>query len=118
MSVTRLLVCGLLVASGLTLAAFTLHGAFDARQVAVAGAPGGAPGPALKPWSTSTFGAKGGLVAASPEPGARRPSAAAPDARAARKKRRAQKRPAEPTRKTKPQAQQTASQWPWSMFGN
>ncbi|MFZ1104408.1 MAG: hypothetical protein WAN86_16435 [Hyphomicrobiaceae bacterium] len=135
MSVTRLLICGLLVASGLILAAFTLHGAFDGRQVETAGAPGGAPGPALKPWSTSTFGAKGGLAAASadgPEPGlsktqarqtgskpgARPPGAAAPDAKAAKKKRRTEKRPAEPTRKTKQQPQQTASQWPWSWFGN
>jgi hypothetical protein len=135
MSVTRLLICGLLVASGLTLGAFTLHGAFDERQVATAGTPGGAPGPALKPWFTSTFGAKGGPVAvgadapdprlpkmqarqAGAKPAARAPGAAAPDGKAAKKKRRTEKRPTEPTRKTKQQPQQTASQWPWSWFGN
>jgi hypothetical protein len=52
------------------------------------------------------------------KPGARPPGAAAPDAKAAKKKRRAVKRPAEPTQKTKQQPQQTASQWPWSWFGN
>jgi hypothetical protein len=132
MSVTRLLFCGLLVASGLILAAFTLHGAFDGRP---AGAASAVAGPALKPWSTNTFGAKGGPVAVSadaPEPGsskaqppqagakpgARPPGAATPDAKAAKKKRRTAKRPAEPTPKAKQQPQQTASQWPWSWFGN
>jgi hypothetical protein len=129
MSVTRLLMSGLLVASGLILASFTLHGAFDAPAGAVAG-------PALKPWSTSTFGAGGRPVAASADaqeagsksqrprtgakPGAKAadvaPSVAEADTRTAKKKPRAEKRPTEQAQKTK--QQQAASEWPWSWFGN
>lgn len=133
MSVMRLFICGLLVASGLILAAFTLHGAFDGRQVHASD------GPALKPWSTSTVGAGGRPVAASvgapgagtskpqpPQTGSKprakapsaAPGAATADTKTARKKPRAEQRSTEQARKTKQQPQQTASQWPWSWFGN
>ena len=129
MSVARLLISGLLVASGLVLAAFTLYGAFDGGQVQ---ASGGLP---LKPWSTNTFGARGRLVAASVAPGseggkapppqtgsqpdAKPPSAAASDAKAAKKKKRAEKRSSEQAQKSKQPPQQAAFQWPWSgWFGN
>ena len=129
MSVIRLLISGLLVASGLVLAAFTLHGAFDGGQVQASG------GPPLKPWSTNTFATGGRVVAASAaprsesgkapppqsgsQPDAKPPAAAASDAKSARKKKRAEKRASEQAQKSKPAPQQTAFQWPWSSwFGN
>jgi hypothetical protein len=132
MSVTRLLVSGLLVASGLVLAAFTLHGAFDARQVQASS------GPTLKPWSTDIFGAGGRRVVTStdaPEPAPKAmvteaspklnakasmaPSAATADAKVKKKKRteKRQTTPVEEAQKTKQQQSQQASlQWPWSWF--
>lgn len=145
MSVARLLLSGLLVASGLILAAFTLHGSFDSRQTQASAAQG----PALKPWSTNTFEAGGRLAPASPDrserqppqaqaaraslkpdskpPGAAAAGRTAADAKAAAVKarrrlaerRRAEKRLAEEqAQKAKQQAQQAALQWPWSLFGN
>ena len=99
MSVIRLLISGLMVASGLTLGAFTLNGAFDAR-------PTQASGSALKPWATTT------------SPGKASPSTAATDAKETKKKRRAEKRPTEQAQKTKQPPQQAAGVWPWSWFGN
>jgi hypothetical protein len=132
MSVTRLLISGLLVASGLILAAFTLHGAFDAGQVQASG------GPPLKPWATNTVGAGGGRVAAGKEApegikaqsaqtgakpdvkfsDAKSSNAATADAKAAKRKRRMEKQAAEQAQRTKPPPQQAALQWPWSWFGN
>jgi hypothetical protein len=97
LSVIRLLISGLLVASGLTLGAFTLYGAFDARPTQASG---------LKPWATTT------------SPHKTAPGTAATDAKETKKKRRAEKRPAEPTQKTKQPPQQAAAEWPWSWFGN
>jgi hypothetical protein len=133
MSVTRLLLSGLLVASGLILAAFTLHGSFDARQMQASSAQG----PALKPWSTNTFEAGGRLVAASagkseqqlpqaqparpgPKLDGKRPgaSAAAKAATAAKARRLAEKRLAEKALKAKQPPQQAALQWPWNWLGN
>lgn len=112
MSVMRLLISGLLVASGLILAAFTLHGAFDGWQLQTAGASG----PALSPWSTNTLKAGDRRVSTSadaPESGQSRaqPSktGAKADAKASGKRKRTEKRPA-----AQPPKQQAASQWPWS----
>jgi hypothetical protein len=126
MSVTRLLLSGLLVTSGLILAAFTLHGAFDTWQVQASGAQG----PPIKPWATHTYGASGRLVATSsdaPKPGlSKTPGRASPkpdgdpkaDARA-RRKRQAEKRQAQKAQRAKqPSPQQAALQWPWNWFGN
>jgi hypothetical protein len=116
MSVVRLLISGLLVASGLVLAAFTLHGAFDGGQVQASG------GPALKPWSTNTLPGSVGGKASPPQTGSQpdaKPSAAASDAKAAKKKKRAEKGPSEQAQKSKQPPQQAALQWPWSSwFGN
>jgi hypothetical protein len=126
MSVARLLISGLLVASGLVLAAFTLHGAFDARQVHASGPP-------LKPWSTDTIGAGGRRVTQQGQPKTTAgtapkadvaPSGATADAKAAaakaRRKRLAEKQAAEKKlaeeAKAKQQPQQTALQWPWNWF--
>jgi hypothetical protein len=130
MSVARLLISGLLVASGLVLAAFTLHGAFDARQVQAS---------ALKPWSTDTLGAKGRRAAPDAQPkatagtafkadvtsaGAPTDAKATADAKAAAKARRkqlaekraAEKKAADEAKAKQQQPQQTALQWPWNWF--
>jgi hypothetical protein len=117
MSVTRLLLSGLLVASGLILAAFTLHGAFDPHWPMHAS---GATGPALKPWSTNTVIKPDAAPQAAPAQDAK----ATADARAAalaRKKKLAEKRRAEKQlaeQKAKEQPQQAALQWPWNWLGN
>ena len=95
MSVIRLLISGLLVASGLTLGTLTLYGAFDAPANRTAGAQG----PVLKPWATKTS-----------------PTVATSDAK--KSKRRSEKRPVEQAQKPKRPPQQAAAEWPWSWFGN
>jgi flagellar biosynthesis GTPase FlhF len=145
MSVAKLFLSGILVASGLVLGAFTLHGYFDPRwhlrqteaaetRARVSGA-----------WTTSTHVAAGHAVArevATAQPRAEktgfRPDAAAPnpeaaEAKAAEVKARkrlaekklaeqkvAEKRQAEEARKAEKAAaeQRTTFKWPWNWFAN
>ena len=147
MSSARLLFSGSLVASGLILGAFTLHGTFDQ------GAARRGPQPQAEPRGISAFQtrtqvapgekaaqdatAQPALVTAStksdttPEPNAA--DAMSPEekaARAAARRKLAEKRRAEKADKEKadreklakakqqPPPQQAAAQWPWSWFGN
>jgi type IV secretory pathway VirB10-like protein len=139
MSVAKLFLSGILVASGLILGAFTLHGYFDPRwqlrqteaaetRARVSGA-----------WTTSTHVAAGHAVArevATAQPRADRtglkPDAAAPNPEAAEAKaveakarkrlaeqKLAEKRQAEEARKAEKAAeQQTTFKWPWNWFAN
>lgn len=137
MSVARLLLSGLLVASGLILGAFTLHGTF-APQLPLLMQATGPGGPAGKAWVTTTRVAAGSakvqkadtppLQPASLRQDARPASTAAANAKAAAEKarrrrtakRRAEKRPAEAQKleKAKEQPQQATFQWPWNWLGN
>jgi hypothetical protein len=92
-SVLRLGLAGLLIVSGLSLGGLTLYGAFDPR-------PTNASQPALKPWATTTS-----------------PRAGAAEAKDAKKKRSAEKRPTDEAQKTKKQSQQAVADW-WDWFNN
>ncbi len=124
MSLARLFVSGLLVAGGLILGAFTLHGYFDPqwaqRQALAASA-----GERLKePRAINTFQGRSRFVASRAEPASpsTRPSAATasaaivkasdtrPVAKAPAKKKVVVEKP-----KTPPQQ---ASVWPWNLFSN
>jgi hypothetical protein len=147
MSSVRLLLSGSLVAGGLILGAFTLHGAFDPyaaqkRQTADRGLHGGPKG--INAFQTKTRLVTGETVA---QDGARQPplvkasakSSAKPAealsaeeraARAAARRKLAEKKRAEKAQKEKaereklakakqqPQPQQATLQWPWSWFGS
>jgi hypothetical protein len=148
MSVAKLLLSGLLVASGLILGAFTLHGYFDPewleRQAAAAGqrSPAGVP-----KWSTSVDDrnrvmsivpeGSGPSKPAKPGPNpdaradaradAKPPSRADADAEKARRrlaaKKLAEKRKAEEAQKAQKAekakgSQQATFQWPWNWLGN
>ena len=128
MSLGKLFLSGLLIAGGLILAAFTLHGYFDPqwaqRQVLAAGARERA----QEPKAINTFQGRSRFVASraeQPSPGARPPAATtavavnpnafvkAADTKPAAKSP-VKKKVAE---KPKPQPQQ-ASVWPWNLFSN
>jgi hypothetical protein len=140
MSVVRLLIAGLMVASGLILGTFTLHGYFDPqwreRQLQAAGTPGRV----TEPWATSTRAGNAVIqepAVAVPKPPpqaavkpAPKPDAAIADADAEAKaaakakrlaeKKRAEKKKAEEAHKlekAKQKSEQTTFQWPWSSPG-
>jgi hypothetical protein len=92
-SVLRLGLAGLLVVSGLGLGGLTLYGAFDPR-------PTHASRPPLKPWATTTSSRAG-----------------AAETKDVKKKRRAEKRPADEAQKTKQQSQQAVADW-WDWLNN
>jgi hypothetical protein len=136
MSSLRLLLSGSLVASGLILGAFTLHGAFDPdlRQKQLKSAHSEArDGPKVNAFQTRTHfasGAKGGQDATPKvvKPTARPETKAAGTmtaedkaARAAERRKLAEKRRAEREEKERaakakqqPQPQQATLQWPWN----
>jgi hypothetical protein len=139
MSVVKLFVSGVLVASGLILGAFTLHGYFDpqwqVRQMRAAETSGRVSGA----WATSTHVAVGrtaakAVASAQPitektglKPDAGPPHTEAAEAKAAAAKARkrlaekklAEKRQAEEVRKVEEATQQQATfQWPWNWFAN
>ena len=133
MSVTRLLLSGLLVASGLILGAFTLHGAFAPPSPLFMQATGPR-GPVGQAWVTTTRAAGGSaevqkadmlrLQSASLRQDAKPPGTAAADAKTAAEKarrrqaakKRAEKRlmEAQKLEKAKQQPQQATFQWPWN----
>jgi colicin import membrane protein len=132
-----------MVASGLILGTFTLHGYFDPqwqeRQLQAVGAPARV----TEPWATSTRAGNAvvrepAVVAPKPPPQAAvkpapKPDAAISDADAEAKaaakakrlaeKKRAEKKKAEEAQKLEKakqaqQSQQTTFQWPWNLLGN
>jgi hypothetical protein len=141
MSVAKLFLSGIMVASGLVLGAFTLQGYFDPRwqlrQTEAAETRGRVSGA----WTTSTHVAAGHTVAREPttaqprvektglKPDAGAPNPDAADAKGAAAKERkrlaekklaeqklAEKRQAEEVRKAA--EQQTTFKWPWNWFAN
>jgi hypothetical protein len=140
MSSAKLLLSGSLVAGGLTLGAFTLHGAFDPqrpqKQLGAAGRHDSEAG-AIGAFQTRTRFVAGDnvtqddaakAVKARPRPDAKPADAKAAKARAAARRRLAQKRRAERERaekaakekvaRTRQQPQQATLQWPWTWLGN
>jgi hypothetical protein len=145
MSVARLLLSGLLVASGLILGAFTLHGYFDPQWLERQAAAAGQRLPASEAkWVTSVQdrsrvmsvvakGTEGSKPAKTPpkaetraeaKPDAKPPSQADADAEKARRrlaaKKLAEKRKAEEADKAEKAkgSQQATFQWPWNWFSN
>ena len=121
MSLARLFLSGLLVAWGLILGAFTLHGYFDPnwpqRQVQAASVR------PTHPAVINTFKNRSRFVASRADPTNPSPApivktsaivAPAADAKAAAKPA-PKKKLAE---KAKQRSQQASAQWPWSLFGN
>ena len=122
MSLAKLFLSGLLIAGGLILGAFTLHGYFDPqwgqRQALAAGA--------REAKASNTFQGRSRFVASraeQPGTGAKVQAVAAhgtsavvkADTRTAAKPAPAKKKVAE---KTKPPPQQASAQWPWNLFSN
>jgi hypothetical protein len=139
MSVAKLFVSGVLVASGLILGAFTLHGYFDPQWQVRQMQAGETRARVSGAWTTSTHVAAGRTArqeAASPQPTVRKTSVKADagppnpesvEAKAAAAKARkrlaekklAEKRQAEQARRVEQAAQQQATfQWPWNWFAN
>jgi hypothetical protein len=130
MSLGKLFLSGLLIAGGLILAAFTLHGYFDPQWAQRQAQAAGARERPKEPKAINTFQGRSRFVASRPEqpsPGARPPAAtpavaANPNAfvKAADTKP-AVKSPVKKkvAEKPKPQPQpQQASVWPWNLFSN
>ena len=122
MSLARLFVSGLLVAGGLILGAFTLHGYLDpqwAQRQALAAGAGERP---REPRAINTFQGRSRFVSSRAEPATTRPSAATtspavvrasdtrPVAKAPAKKKVVVEKPKKPP--------QQASVWPWNLFSN
>jgi hypothetical protein len=123
MSLARLFVSGLLIAGGLILGAFTLHGYLDpqwAQRQALAAGAGERP---REPRAINTFEGRSRFVSSRAEPAnpSTRPLAAtttntivkASDARPAAKapmKKKVAEKPKQPP--------QQASVWPWNLFSN
>jgi hypothetical protein len=141
MSSLRLLLSGSLVASGLILGAFTLQGAFDPqwrqKRVQAAARPKAPDGPKVNAFQTRTQFAGGGRGGQDAAPkvvkAGARPEAKPADtmtaeekaARAAARRKLAEKRRAEKVEKERaakakqqPQPQQATLQWPWNWFSN
>jgi hypothetical protein len=128
MSLGKLFLSGLLIAGGLILAAFTLHGYFDPQWAQRQAQAAGARERPKELKAINTFQGRSRFVASRPEqpsPGARPPAAtpavaANPNAfvKAADTKP-AVKSPVKKkvAEKPKPQPQQ-ASVWPWNLFSN
>ena len=124
MSLGKLFLSGLLIAGGLILAAFTLHGYFDPQWAQRQAQAAGARERPKEPKAINTFQGRSRFVASRPEqpsPGARPPAVAAnPNAfvKAADTKS-AVKSPVKKkvAEKPKPQPQQ-ASVLPWNLFSN
>jgi hypothetical protein len=124
MSLGKLFLSGLLIAGGLILAAFTLHGYFDPQWAQRQAQAAGARERPKELKAINTFQGRSRFVASRPEqpsPGARPPAVAAnPNAfvKAADTKS-AVKSPVKKkvAEKPKPQPQQ-ASVWPWNLFSN
>ena len=131
MSLAKLFLSGLLVAGGLILGAFTLHGYFDpqwAQRQALAAGAHERPNPLLRTSKTiNTFQGRSRFVstrseqsgpAAKPPPAATHAAARSVEKTADSKattRARARKKVAE---KPKKPPQQQASIWPWNLFGN
>lgn len=128
MSLARLFLSGLLVAAGLILGAFTLHGYFEpnwAQQQMQAATRRPAEPPVI-----STFKGRDRFVAGRVEP-SRPPAnpivkasvaaAPAPDPRAENRpsvKTAAKKKTAEKEKEKTKRPQQASAQWPWNLFSN
>ena len=125
MSLARLFVSGLLVAGGLILGAFTLHGYLDpqwAQRQALAAGAGERP---KEPRAINTFQGRSRFVSSRAEPASPsiRPLAApttpavvkASDTRPVAKAPVAKKKVAEKSKQPPPQQ---ASVWPWNLFSN
>lgn len=123
MSLARLFVSGLLVAGGLILGAFTLHGYFDpqwAQRQALAASAGERP---KESRAINTFQGRSRFVASRAEPASpsTRPSAAttSPAIVKASDTRPVAKAPAKKKVAEKPKTPpQQASVWPWNLFSN
>ena len=130
MSLAKLFLSGLLIAGGLILGAFTLHGYFDPqwtqRQVLAAGARE----QPREAKASNTFQGRSRFVATraeQPSAGTKpqaviahaatgtNPMVKAADAKTATKPPPAKKKLAE---KHKPPPQQASAQWPWNLFSN
>ena len=123
MSLARLFVSGLLVAGGLILGAFTLHGYLDpqwAQRQALAASASERP---KEPRAANTFQGRSRFVASRAEPASAstRPSAAtaSPAIVKASDTRPVAKAPAKKKLAEKPKKPpQQASVWPWNLFSN
>ena len=123
MPLARLFLSGLLVAGGLILGAFTLHGYFDpqwAQRQALAAGAGARP---KEPRAANTFQGRSRFVASRAEPASAstRPSAAtaSPAIVKASDTRPVAKAPAKKKLAEKPKKPpQQASVWPWNLFSN
>lgn len=127
MSLAKLFVSGLLVAGGLILGAFTLHGYFDPqwaqKQVQAAGAQ---ERPKDIKAVINTFQGRSRFVSRNePSPSAERSVTPTHTAVTPAVARTADTKPAakpvvkkKVAEKPKPAPQQQASVWPWSLFGN
>jgi hypothetical protein len=137
MSLVKMLLSGLLVAGGLILGAFTLHGFLDPqwahKQMQAARQPERAPNtPSINAFNRSRFvatrsEAESPTAKATAVKAPAKSHAAPVDAKAAAKpaaKKSVAEKPADKTKKTQPQAQpqpqQASFQWPWlnSLFGS
>ena len=132
MSSAKLLLSGSLVAGGLILGAFTLHGYFDPqwlqRQVQATSprAFQSRSHPVATTAAPQDMAAQPQDVKASARPDAKSADAKAAAARAAARRKLAEKKRAEKERaekaekiaKAKQQPQQATFQWPWKWFGN
>jgi hypothetical protein len=137
MSVAKLLLSGLLVANGLILGAFTLHGYFDPQWLERQAAAAGQRSPAGVPKWTTSVEDRGRVMSivsegkgpsqpakAAPKADTKPPSQADADAEKARRrlaaKKLADKRKAEEAQKAEKAkgSQQATFQWPWNWFSN
>ncbi|MBX9588088.1 MAG: hypothetical protein K2X43_02215 [Hyphomonadaceae bacterium] len=124
MSLARLVVSGLLIAGGLILGTFTLHGYFDPQWTQKQAHAAGRREPPGGPKAINTFQGRSRFVSQRAEPpaaGARPPNAAAAPGGIVKA---ADARPARPlvkkkvVEKPKPPPQQAAVQWPWNLFSS
>jgi hypothetical protein len=126
-SLARLFLSGLLVAWGLILGAFTLHGYFDPnwqqRQVQTHAASVRPSHPAV----INTFKNRSRFVASRAEPASPSPTlvarttASAPSTAEGKADAKMAAKPAPKKKlaeKTKQRPQQASAQWPWSLFSN
>lgn len=130
MSLAKLFLSGLLVAGGLILGAFTLHGYFDPQWAQRQALAAGAREQPREAKASNTFQGRSRFVASraeQPTTGTRpqavianaatgpNPVVRAADAKTAVKPPPAKKKVAE---KPKPPPQQASAQWPWNLFSS
>jgi hypothetical protein len=135
MSLARLFLSGLLVAGGLILGAFTLHGYLDPQWAQRQTLAAGAQGPPRDVKAINTFRDRSRFVSTrrdQPAPGDRQPPPpahsatttsgpvvkAAADPRAVAKPPVRKKAAEKPKKPPQPPPQQQAAVWPWNLFGN